>query len=162
VVPHPIKIVIVGYGNPYCGDDGVGPAAARLVHATLAEETGASLLELSTSSLELIERLAGFDRAVIIDALVDEAEPLGAVKRLELVDGRAIPGLGFHTAGLGSALALARALGMDAPASVGVYGVVIREPREFQERLGDELSSLMPEVVRTLTELIREEAARPV
>ncbi len=157
-----MKTVIVGYGNPYCGDDGVGPAAARLVHAALAEETGASLLILSTSALELIERLAGFDRAVIIDALAEEAEPLGAVKRLELVEGRAIPGLGFHTAGLGSALALARALDMDAPASVSVYGVVIREPREFQEHLGDELSSRLPEIVRTLTQLIREEAAQPV
>ena len=109
-----------------------------------------SLLELSSSALELVERLAGYQRAVIIDALVDEDEPLGTVKPLALVAGRAIPGLGFHTAGLGSALALAGAVGMEIPAVVKLYGVVIREPRVFTESLSGELASQLPAIVRTI------------
>jgi len=142
--------VIVGFGNPYCGDDGVGPAAARSLHQALGVDPGADLLELSTSALELVERLAGYEVAVIIDALVDEDAPLGTVKPLELVAGRAIPGLGFHTAGLGTALALARALGMEAPETVRVYGIVIREPRIFTESLSGELAAKLPEIVRRI------------
>ena len=144
------KTVIVGFGNPYCGDDGVGPAAARSLHQALGADPGVDLLELSTSALELVERLAGYELAVIIDALVDEDAPLGTVKPLELVADRAIPGLGFHTAGLGSALALARALDMVAPETVRVYGIVIREPRVFTESLSGELAAKLPEIVRSI------------
>jgi len=143
------KTVIVGFGNPYCGDDGIGPAAARRLHEAMGDPS-LSLLELSSSALELVERLAGYQRAVIIDALVDEDEPLGTVKPLALVAGRAIPGLGFHTAGLGSALALAGAVGMEIPAVVKLYGVVIREPRVFTESLSGELASQLPAIVRTI------------
>ncbi len=153
--------LIVGYGNPYCGDDGIGPAAARGVHAALSEDSKVSLLELSASSLELVERLAGFERAVIIDALADESEPLGAVKRLELTEGRAVSSLGFHTAGLGSALALARALNMDVPSSVSLYGVVIQEPREFQDRLSEALAARLPEIVAAITGAVRAERELP-
>ena len=144
------KTVIVGFGNPYCGDDGVGPAAARSLHQTLGANSGVDLLELSTSALELVERLAGYQTAVIIDALVDEDAPLGTVKPLQLAAGRAIPGLGFHTAGLGSALALARALAMEAPETVRVYGIVIREPRIFTVSLSLELAAKLPEIVRCI------------
>jgi hypothetical protein len=63
------------------------------------------------------------------------------------VAGRAIPGLGFHTAGLGSALALAGALGMDVPPAVRLYGIVIREPRVFTESLSVELAARLPGIV---------------
>jgi hydrogenase maturation protease len=144
------RTLIVGFGNPYCGDDGIGPAAARLLHASLGSQVPADLLELSSSALELVERLAGYRQAVIIDALVDEDEVLGTVKPLELVAGRAIPGLGFHTAGLGSALALAGALGMDIPPAVRLYGVVIREPRVFTESLSGDLAARLPGIVREI------------
>jgi hydrogenase maturation protease len=142
------RTLIVGFGNPYCGDDGIGPAAARLLHASLGPHASADLLELSSSALELVERLAGYRQAVIVDALVDEDEVVGTVKPLELIAGRAIPGLGFHTAGLGSALALATALGMDVPAAVRLYGVVIREPRVFTESLSAELTARLPGIVQ--------------
>lgn len=144
------RTLIVGFGNSYCGDDGIGPAAARLLHASLGPQTPADLLEISSSALELVERLAGYRQAVIIDALVDEDAVPGTVKPLELVAGRAIPGLGFHTAGLGSALALAGALGMDVPPAVRLYGVVIREPRVFTESLSGELAARLPGIVREI------------
>jgi hydrogenase maturation protease len=144
------RTLIVGFGNPYCGDDGIGPAAARLLHASLGPHARADLLELSSSALELVERLAGYREAVIIDALVDEDEALGTVKPLELIAGRAIPGLGFHTAGLGSALALAGALGMEIPPAVRLYGIVIREPRVFTESLSGELAARLPGIVQEI------------
>ena len=144
------RTLIVGFGNSYCGDDGIGPAAARLLHASLGPHAPADLLELSSSALELVERLAGYRQAVIIDALIDEEEALGTVKPLELIAGRAVPGLGFHTAGLGSALALAGALGMDVPPAVRLYGVVIREPRVFTESLSGELAARLPGIVREI------------
>jgi hydrogenase maturation protease len=142
------KSVIVGYGNPYCGDDGVGPAAARLLHAAMDAESGVALLELSGSALDLVERLAGYERAIIIDALVDEQAPVGTVMPLELAGGQAVPRLGFHTAGLGSALELARAVGMEVPAGIRLFGIVIREPREFRESLSAELQARLPQIVR--------------
>ena len=144
------RLIIVGFGNSYCGDDGVGPAAARLLHASFGREARVDLMELSSSALELIERLAGYDEAIILDALVDEDEPVGVVKPLELVEGRAISSLGCHTAGLGSALALARAMGMQVPSKVKLYGIVIRQPRVFSEILSEELADKLPAIVETV------------
>ena len=151
----------MGFGNPYCGDDGIGPAAARGVHAALGSDSSTGLLELSTSALDLVERLAGYERAVIIDALVDEEEPLGTVKPLELAAGHAAPGLGFHTVGLGSALALARAVGLEVPPVVRVFGIVIREPRVFSETLSGELAAKLPEIIRTIAAAEAAQAHRP-
>ena len=155
------KTVIVGFGNPYCGDDGIGPAAARGLHQALGGDPSVGLLELSTSAFELVERLAGYELAVIIDALVDEDELIGTVKPLELAAGSALPALGFHTAGLGSVLALARALDMQVPETVRVYGVVIRESLVFTESLSGELAAKLPEIVRFITAAERAAAPRP-
>ena len=85
-----------------------------------------------------------------MDALVDEDEPVGVVKSLELVEGRAVSGLGCHTAGLGTALAMARAMGMEVPPRVKLYGIVIRQPRVFSEILNEELAAKLPAIVDTV------------
>jgi hydrogenase maturation protease len=124
---------------------------ARRIYQSLERRENIDLLELSTSDFGVMERLIGYQRAVIVDALVDEEAEVGTVKRVELSecsgDGQVSP----HTGGLSAALALARKLGLCVPAEIAVYGVVIREPGSFSDRLSAELEAMLPEVVRSLS-----------
>ena len=70
------------------------------------------------------------------------------VERLKLLDqARSTAAI---TAGLASALALAGAAGIDVPADIRLFGIVIREPREFRESLSTELEARLPEIVREI------------
>ncbi len=69
-MPH---ILIIGYGNPLRGDDGIGPRAAEL----LADGGGANLPLLPDGvqvlichqlTIELAPQIAGADRLILIDA----------------------------------------------------------------------------------------------
>jgi len=66
--PAARRAIIVGLGNPIRTDDAVGLAVARAVHARLARPD-VELCELAAGGLELVERLAGYGHAVIIDAV---------------------------------------------------------------------------------------------
>jgi len=56
--------VVVGLGNPYCTDDGVGTAVAR----ALGPWEGAEIWESIKGGLALAEEVRGFRRVLLIDA----------------------------------------------------------------------------------------------
>ncbi len=145
-----VRTALVGFGNPFHGDDAIGPAVARRIYESLPNREGIDVLELSTSDFGVMERLIGYQRAVIVDALVDEEAEVGTVKRVDLPecsdDGHVSP----HTGGFSAALHLARKLGLVVPAEIALYGVVIREPRSFSDRLSAELEARLPEIVSTI------------
>ncbi len=152
---------LVGFGNSCHGDDGIGPAAARRVYASLPRRENIELLELATSDFGVMEALIGYERAVIIDALVDEEAEVGTVRRIQLPESMEDGHLSPHTAGFGAALALARKLGLAVPAEIALYGVVIREPRSFSERLSPELEARLDEIAAAIAAVEFTDQPRP-
>jgi hydrogenase maturation protease len=73
--------LIVGYGNPLRGDDGVGRAVAQALADEAAIE-GAEAISCRQLTPELAERFAAADRVVLIDAQAG-LEP-GGVRITEL------------------------------------------------------------------------------
>ena len=59
-----MRSLLIGYGNPWRGDDGLGP---ELVRRFWDQEH----LELQELSLDLIEDLASWDAVVFVDAALD-------------------------------------------------------------------------------------------
>jgi hydrogenase maturation protease len=64
-----VKALVVGYGNELCGDDAVGPLAARAA-ATWGLH-GMRCLDVHQLTPELVDELAGVDRVVFVDARQD-------------------------------------------------------------------------------------------
>jgi hydrogenase maturation protease len=105
------RVIVIGVGNTYRHDDGVGPA----VVARLAEQ-GLPGAEVATSlgdTTELIESWQDAELAVVVDAVrADPAHP-GRVHRLSVLN----PGTeraraaSSHGMDLGEAVELARELG---------------------------------------------------
>jgi hydrogenase maturation protease len=115
-----VRAVVVGVGNSYRRDDGVGPAVADRLRARADVEVVTCELEPS----RLLDAWAGADVALVVDAVSSGAEP-GTIHRFDATE-RAVPDRVFrgstHALGVGDVIELARALGR-LPGRVLVYGV---------------------------------------
>lgn len=113
--------MVIGVGNPYRRDDGVGPAVVdRLRGAGLS---GVTLAESDGEACALMLLWHGRRLAIVVDAVRAEPPCPGRVHRL-VVPWPAPPGrsAGTHATGPADAVALARALAR-LPQRLVVYGV---------------------------------------
>jgi hydrogenase maturation protease len=113
--------VVIGLGNPDCGDDGVGPLVARAVSDRIA---GLRVIERRGDALALMEDWAGAEAVVLIDAAAAVSEP-GRIHRIDLAQEELPRDLSLsstHAFGVADAIALARTLGR-LPPQVIVYAV---------------------------------------
>ena len=159
----PGRTALVGLGNPAHGDDGIGPLVARGVYDLLRGKANIDLLEHAASGFSLAERLVGYQRALIIDALVDEQAEVGTVRLVEIQEPSDYSFLSFHTAGFHDILTLAEMAGLEVPKAIVIYGITIREPETFSEKLSGELAARLPEIVKAVAaeELQEHNAAEP-
>jgi len=137
-------VVVIGLGNPFRRDDGLGHAAAAAVADRLPATT---VVLLDGEATRLVDAWAGKRLAVVIDA-VSTGDPPGTLHRIEVgVDTLPDPpaGRSTHGAGLATAVALGRALGRN-PELLVVYGV---EPGDFSDGRG-----LGPSVRNALAQLV--------
>lgn len=141
-----MRTLVVGVGNEDRGDDGLGPLAARLLAQSWAAgpPAGVEVVHWTGDPLGLLDRLAGVERLVLIDAVVSGAEP-GTTRRFGPDAPFARTGeASTHGLGLAEALALGRALGR-LPERVEVWGV---EAGEFGH--GAPLTAAVAEAVLAL------------
>ena len=147
----PAKAALVGFGNELHGDDAVGLIVARRIYDSLEDREAVDLLELCTSDFGVMERLIGYGRAVIVEALVAEEAEVGTVTRVDLPESSGHCYGSPHTGGFSAALGLARKLGLAVPAPIAVYGIAIRQPPSFADGLSEELAARIPGIVETIT-----------
>ena len=103
--------LIVGVGNPLCGDDGAGHAVIE--HLRDRQPTGVELATLSGEATQLIEAWADADWVVVIDASCSDAAP-ATIRCFDTAAGdlpAALERRSSHGFGLAEAVALARNLG---------------------------------------------------
>ncbi len=117
-----MTIVVIGIGNPDCGDDAVGRLVARALRGRLPQ--GVRIEEADGVATSLLAQLDRVEAAYLIDACVSGAAP-GALHRFD-TSHAPLPaarfGVSTHGMGLADALELARALGT-LPSLCVVYAV---------------------------------------
>jgi hydrogenase maturation protease len=101
------RVVVIGLGNPWRGDDGAGWAVVGAVRAGVAG--GADLLELDGETARIIDAWDGAHLAVVVDAVQTGAVP-GTLHRLTGDELTATGPASSHGLGLEHAVALGRAL----------------------------------------------------
>ncbi len=105
------RCVVIGVGNPYRRDDGIGGAVIALLRDAGPYEV--SYVELDGEATRLIDAWDGADLAVVVDACQSGGSS-GEIHRIDL-DHSSLPNrpavLSGHATGLVEAIELATALG---------------------------------------------------
>lgn len=148
-VPRPahLSLLVIGIGNEFRGDDGVGIAVARRLAAHACPQV--RIVETDGASANLLELWEGAACVIVVDAVRSGAPP-GTIHRF---DGRtALPPARFfyastHALGVAEAIGLARAL-KRLPPSLIVYGI---EGKQFDSSL-----TLSPEVQIAVEQVVEE------
>jgi hydrogenase maturation protease len=157
----PPHTIVLGLGNPILGDDGVG---WRVVEAaqeewrrrvnerpTTNDESKSSMVYrpssiiefdcLSQAGLALMERLIGYDRAIVVDAIQTQGGEPGAIYRLTLDDLPTLHVNSAHDASLKAALALGRQLGARLPEEIVIYAIEAVNLYDFGETLSPPIAA---------------------
>ena len=141
-----MKTLILGMGNPIMGDDGVGIWAARALKDRVNEEK-VTVMETGMAGLNLLELLADYDRAILIDAIKTGEGEVGKIYRLEpetLNETRhaaSTHGIDFSTA-----LELGSRLGLSLPRDIILFGIEVADVNTFSEKCTPEVEKAIPVV----------------
>jgi hydrogenase maturation protease len=130
--------VILGLGNPLRGDDGVGLRVAEAVEHRLAERpiSGVAVRTSMRAGLDVIDLIAGFARAIVVDCLTPADPCPGRVRRLALeACGGSARLVGAHDLSLRDVIEVARAAGHAMPDQVEIYGIEAAETLAIDDRL---------------------------
>ncbi|MFF4360031.1 hydrogenase maturation protease [Streptomyces sp. NPDC001604] len=153
------RIAVIGVGNEFRRDDGVGWAVLARLRERAAQRPlppGTVLATCDGEPGRLIGLWEGADLAVVVDAAHAHPGMPGRVHRLELAGGLLAqpPTTSSHGLGLGEAVELARALGV-LPAHLVVYAV-----EGAESALGTGLSPAVEEAVEPLVRAVESELDR--
>jgi hydrogenase maturation protease len=150
-LPMTGKALIIGYGNPLRGDDGIGQAAAQALANDAAIEC-ADVIGCHQLTPELAECIAAVDLVVFVDAAADIQPGVVVVREIQ---GTSTQSSGLvHAADPAALLDLTRKL----------YG---RTPNAFlvtiggstfalSEELSEAASAALPEAIATVCRLVSE------
>jgi hydrogenase maturation protease len=169
-----MNTIVIGLGNPVLSDDGAGLEVARRVAARLKAQRGAlsraaiekgtsktrrdvTVVEVYGGGIRLMEAMAGYDCAVIADAMVTGARP-GTIARLDPTAlGTARHLDSTHDASLAVALELGKAAGMRLPGDIRIWAVEAADVQTVREGL----SPAVEQAVFRMVEGILAEAGIP-
>jgi hydrogenase maturation protease len=121
---HPPAILLLGLGNPILRDDAVGLHVVRRLRPRLACCPDVLVAEDCWGGLRLMERMVGFQRAIIVDAICSGSTP-GTVRVLGPDDLPTRHSASAHDLNLTTALSLGRQAGAVLPHRADIRLVAI-------------------------------------
>jgi hydrogenase maturation protease len=160
--------IVIGLGNPVLGDDGVGwrvadEVEARLEAEHLSADRSVDVERLGVGGLRLMEFLADYDEAVLVDAAEFPGRPIGEVRScgLEELGGHGPGHLdSAHDASLATALSLGARYGARLPGRIQVVTIQARRTDEFGEQLTPEVEAAVPTAVSAVLALLSDTGPR--
>lgn len=148
------NVVVIGIGNIYHGDDGLGIHAVRRLRERLPGDV--EIVEGGVLGLDLLPFLEGKEKAVFIDA-IDAGEAPGAVFRFSpdrVPRGRTPPPVSLHDLGLYELVGAAQLLDQ-CPREIVVIAVQVKELGVGSD-LSTEVEAALPVVCRLVEEELGE------
>lgn len=146
-----MRTLILGLGNPLLTDDSVGLRVVQELKPLLAGREDIQVDEDYWGGLRLMERLVGFDRAIVIDAIRTGAPP-GTIHELSVDSIPTQHSASGHDVNLPTALALGRQTGAHLPASENILlvGIEAEDIITFSEDCTPQVQAAIPRAVETV------------
>jgi hydrogenase maturation protease len=154
-----LKTLVIGLGNPILGDDGVGWLIAHKLQQIYHCKSNVDIDCLSLGGISLMESMIGYDRAILIDAIVTHQTPVGSINCYKLDD---LPNpvsehmSSAHDTTLQNALRIGRELGIQLPKDIAVVTVESQKVYEFSEELTPSVAAAIPKAIKIIQDLLIE------
>jgi hydrogenase maturation protease len=150
-----LKTLVIGLGNPLVQDDSVGLRVAKSLESQLAGREDVELTEDYWGGLRLMERMIGFDRAIVIDAICTGA-PAGTIHRLALHSIPTQRSASAHDVNLPTALAFGRQAGAHLPSDENVQLVAIEaaDILTFSENCSPPVAAAIPRAAQVVHQML--------
>jgi len=157
-----MKTLILGLGNPLLKDDGVGLRVAEELQGRLNSRGDTEVGLDYWGGLRLMERMIGYDRAVIIDAIVS-GKPPGTIQTLHPGDIPTQRSASAHDVNLPTALQLGRQAKAHLPEDdeILLIGIEAADVQTFNEQLSPEVEAVVPDVIELVLKAIAQERLNP-
>lgn len=142
----PVKpAVLIGVGNPYRRDDGIGPALAAAIDAL--DLPGVTVLTSDGEPSRLLDAWAGASLAVVVDAARPGSGKPGQIRRFaDDCPARASGSASTHGLGIAEAIELGRALDQ-LPDRLMVFAVAAKDVG-YGDQLSQPVQAALPDLTR--------------
>jgi hydrogenase maturation protease len=153
------KILIIGLGNPILGDDGVGWVITQQLKDTYPSDCNLEFEFLSLGGLNLMERLTGYRKVILIDAISSGNHHMGEVISFPL---NALPDptkghtSSAHDTSLRTALNVGRSMNIDLPRDEDIIIIAIETDNiyDFSEKLSPQVALAVPIAVDLVVDMV--------
>lgn len=147
-------LLVIGCGNLLAADDGVGLHVIRSLYDDQLP-SGVTVIEAGCPGLNLLDLWDGFDRVIIVDAVMSGAPP-GTLHSFDalLLPPREVMPVSSHGINVIDAVELARKLGK-LPKQLLIIGVEIANEEAFQAGLSPRVADAVPKARDCVLEEIK-------
>ncbi len=150
-----MKTLVLGIGNDILGDDAVGIHIAREISKKI-HSPDIEVKETGATGLNLIETVSGYDRLIVIDAILSNKPAAGQIHRLELKDLDAGKTITPHEASLQTTLELGdRLFPGQMPQKVVIFGVQIQDVEEITINMTPAVKAAIPKAIKMIINEIK-------
>jgi hydrogenase maturation protease len=145
-----MRTLIIGLGNPIMGDDAIGCNCAREIKKSLETRgiVGVEVEQFYRGGISLMERLIGYDRALLIDSITGFAKDPGDIIELQVDDLPSSTTNSPHDSTLKDALQLGSQLGEKLPSKIDILAIEISPRFEFTEQLTPPVAACIPRITQ--------------
>lgn len=156
------KTLILGLGNPLLRDDGVGLHVAELLSPILEGKPEVDVGVDYWGGLRLMERMVGFDRVIVIDAICSTGAAPGTIHLLSPSQLPTRHSSSSHDMTLTTALELGRQAGAHLPPAEDILlvGVEAEDVTTFDQTLSPAVAAAVPHAVEAVLSALRVQRER--
>jgi len=149
------KTIVLGMGNPILSDDSVGIRVVRELESKLdpAEYT---IVEASLGGLRMMETIAGYDRAIIVDAIQTVDGKPGTIYKLTEADfNRTRYATNPHDVNFATAIEFGSKAGLEMPKDYSIFAIEVEEILTFCEECTPAVEAAIPVAVDMVLEELK-------
>ncbi len=150
------KTIIIGLGNPIVSDDSVGIRVSRELRERLNGHDGIDIAEAYAGGIRLMDVMVGYEKAIIVDAMVTGNGRPGTIHSLSLSDLISTRNIvSTHDTNLSTALEMGKMLGLHLPHEIEIWGIEAMDVETFSEELTEDVAKAVPVVVQRIVDDLR-------
>jgi len=150
------NLLVLGLGNDILSDDGVGIEVVRRLKKRFHGIEGIDFIETNEMGLSLLDFLAGYNHAIIVDSIITGRHKPGTILIFDRGDFNLPSACNPHHMGLDEILDLAEKTGIPIPEKIHIVAIEVSDPFTFSEGLTPEVKKALPGVLDTIEKIIRD------